>query len=139
MLKIFELIETRARRGEQYRVAAAGAGISLFDRHIDGPATNQRDRAAQLRLDLSCRRADQQRRVRLRLEGLREQGVIAVLVLAAENDPQAAGKSMDRLQRRVDVGRLRVVVPRDSAEVAHEFEPMLDAGKRHDSGSDLLV
>ena len=93
----------------------------------------------QLRFDLFRGRADQQRRVRFLLQRRGQRRVIAVLILAAEDDPQSARKRGDRLQRRVDIGRFRIVVPGDAVQLAHEFQPMLDARESHHRRANLRV
>ena len=54
------------------------------------------------------------RRAPFSRSGLGQRRIVAVLVLAAENHPQAAGKRGDRLQRRIHVGGFRIVVPGDA-------------------------
>src|SRR6185437_13725527 len=62
----------------------------------------------------------------------------AVLVLAAEDDPQSAWKRVEGLQGRVDIRGLRIVVVADAVYFADEFQPMLHRAERANSGRDLL-
>ncbi len=57
--------------------------------------------------------------------GSRSTRVVAVLVLAAQDDPQPAGKRVDGLQRRVHIGGFGIVVLSDAVDLAHEFQAML--------------
>jgi hypothetical protein len=58
-----------------------------------------------------------------------ERAVIAVLVLATQNHPQAAGKRVDRFESRIDIGGLGVVIPIDASPTSDELEPVLDSGE----------
>ena len=58
-----------------------------------------------------------------------ERREITILVLAAQNDEQAAGKGLDGLGGGVHVGGLGVVEEADAGDFRDKLEAVLDAGK----------
>ena len=58
-----------------------------------------------------------------------QRGEVAALVVAAEQQDDAAGEAVDRFLDRADVGRLRVVVPAHAAALAHEREAVRQAAR----------
>src|SRR5579862_5723770 len=101
MFEIFELIEAGAGWSQQDGIAGGGARSGLRHRARERFAANHRDRAVQLRLYLAGCRSDQQDRVRLLRQRLRQRRIVAALVLASEDDPDAARERGDRLERGV--------------------------------------
>ena len=97
MFVIFKLIETGAGRREQHGVARPGA----FERQRHGALQSagalERHRAAELRVDLLRGRADQQNQAGALAQQRNQRSVVAALILAAQNDEQAAGKSFQGL------------------------------------------
>ncbi len=57
---------------------------------------------------------------------MRELGIVGILVLAAENEVDAAGESFNGLGRGVHVGGLRIVVEFHAVERGHVLQPVLD-------------
>ncbi len=89
----------------------------------------ERNSVAQLRGDLAGCRAHEQNQARPRAERRGERREIAALVLAAQNHQQVPRKSVDGLERGIDVRRFRIVVEGDAGNLRDEFQPVLDAGK----------
>src|ERR1700728_3271316 len=139
MLVIFELIETRAGRREQHGIAADRPRARFLTGSVESAAGDHANLAAQLRADLFSRRSNEQRGVRFFLQRRGQRRVVAVLVLASENDPEGAWKRRDSFQSRVDIGCFRIVVPGDAVALADEFQAMFDPGEGHDRGANLRV
>src|SRR5262249_40037234 len=51
---------------------------------------------------------------------------VTALILSSKNDDQPPIECLERLDRRINVGRLRIVVERDAICLPREFDPMLD-------------
>ena len=89
--------------------------------------------------DLARRGADQQGGVRLGGQRRAQHRVVQALVLAAEDHPQAAVECVERLERGIDAGGLRIVVEIDAAHLAHELQAMLHGVERADGRGDRRV
>src|SRR5258708_4575793 len=110
MFEVLELIETCAGRSEQYDFTGFRLARGMLHGGFESPALNQRQTRAQWSGNLFRRRAEQQNAPSLLFQTIVKQSVIAVLVLAAQNDPQTAGKRVERLDGGIDIRRLRIVV-----------------------------
>src|SRR6476469_2398624 len=91
-LIILKLVETGAGGGEQYGIARSRMLVRIGHRALDRVAIGQDDGASERFSDQRRGHADKQDAFRALSEGRSQQGVIAVFVLAPQNDPQTAGK-----------------------------------------------
>ena len=72
--------------------------------------------------------------------GLDQRGEVGALVVAAEQDDRTRlGKRRDRLERRVDVGRLGIVVAGGAADGAARLDAVLKRRERAQTACDRLV
>src|SRR5215510_7742544 len=120
-----ELIETRAGWSQQDRVAGTAMLESVGDRRIQRPDIHQGYGPFQRRFDLAGCRPDQQCGMRLLSQRVAQRRVIQTLVLPAKDHPETAGERVERLQRGIHAGSLRIVVEIDSMERADKFQAML--------------
>src|ERR1051325_4851051 len=133
MLVIFELIEAGASRREQNDIAGLRGPRSNFDGALDRSRAFDGDASLNLLFDFFGRGTDEQCKDRLLAKRGLQNRVVAALVFPAENNKNAAGKSVERLERRVDVGRFRIVVIADAVVLRYTLEPMFDTSERADS------
>src|SRR5947209_8639362 len=110
LLIALELIEARARRRKQDRIARARAGPGFGYRAVERLRFYQPRRTRELRFDFFGRSPDQQRGAGLLLKPVPEERVIAALVLTAEDDPEIARERIQRLDGGVHAGRFRIIV-----------------------------
>src|SRR5574340_760236 len=125
MLVTAELVETGAGGRQQYGVAGAAMLVAVLHGGFKGPGAHDGDGALDLAGDLPGCGADQQRGPRFFGERPTEDRVVAALVLAAEDDPEAAGKGVQRLEGGVHVGGFGIVVEVDAAHAADKLQAVL--------------
>ena len=127
MLVILKLVEARAGRSQQNRVAGLRAlggdfhGARHRSRALDG------NDAAKLRFDLVRGAADQQHHARVPPQRIAQDRVIAAFVLAAQNHQQRCRESIERLERGVHVGGLGIVEIFHAGNCGDEFDAVLHA------------
>ena len=138
MLVVLKLVEAGARRREQHHVARLRLFLRPGDRPLHRSSSLYLHDTGELRLDLFRCRTNGDNRLHPRAQQRRQRAIVRVLVLAAENQPDAARKGLDRLRRRIDIGRLGVVEPAHAVNLAHELQAVLDGMKRCDSLADRL-
>src|SRR5690242_19271157 len=137
MLVILKLVEAGAGGSEQDDVAGLGGVSGGLDGAVQSAGAFDGDAAANLLLDLVRRSADQERQYGPLAQRLAQCGVVTALVFAAENDQDAAGKSIESFQSGVDIGGLGIVEETDAVELRDEFQAVLDALEGADSFSDI--
>jgi hypothetical protein len=133
VLEAGELIEAGTSGSQQDRVARPSRGVSSTQSAGEIATIVQGDGAGQGRLQVAadpgrgC--ANQQDRPGARPQQGSQRRVIAALVFATEDDPEAAGEGLERLDRRIDIGGLRVVEVVHTADATDEFKPVFDPGE----------
>ncbi len=85
------------------------------------------DHATQLRLNFVGGGADQQHHARVLPQGFAKDGVVAPFILAAQNHQQVSRKSVQRLDRGVNVGSLGIIEIFHAGNFGHKLDAMLDA------------
>ena len=81
------------------------------------------------------RLANRHDRLRPALQRLAQQPQVAALEAAADDRHQSAIEALDRSQRRLDVGRLRVVHEPHAVDLGDELHRVLEAAERLDRGA----
>ena len=138
MLEIVELVEAGAGRGEQDDVAGLGQGSGAGHGVGQGLDLFERKAVVELRGDLFAGGADQEHVPGARAQRLAQRAEVAALVLAAQDDDEVTGESINGLEGRVDVGGLGVVVVGDAADLGDEFQPVLDSLEAGHGGADFF-
>src|SRR5215470_16358695 len=138
MFVILELIEAGTSGGHEDDVARLRRLRCGFDSVFERAGLLQRNTAFDLLFDLLGRGADQQREDDLCPQEIAQQRVVAVLILSAEDDQDAAREGLKGFQRRIHIGSFGVVVITHSADFRHKLDAMFDACKGLDSRLDLL-
>src|ERR1019366_7517396 len=120
-----ELIEAGARGSQEHNVSRdcrfAGAAHCVVYR-----AGTDYLRSFYLGLNLLRGRADGVHPLDPLLQHGIEDGIVAALVLAAEDEVNSSGKRFQRLDGRIDVGGLGIVVILNAAHRGYVFQAMLD-------------
>src|SRR5260370_20995117 len=124
---VLELVEAGAGRGQKQSVAGACLVRGDFHGALNRPSALDGYAASNLFFNFVGCGADQQSENGLFTQRPLQQGVMAAFVLPAQNDQDSAGKSIQRLQGGINVGRLRIVVITDVADLRDDLEAMLDA------------
>ena len=130
MFVILKLVKTCASWREENDVAALCGVRRNFYSALQRPRALDSDAVRDLVLDFLGSGTDEKGKNRFFAKRLLQHGVVAAFVLSAENDEDASGKCVKRLERGVDVGRLRVVVIEDAAQFGNKFETVFDARER---------
>ena len=125
MLVAFELIKAGAGRSQQDNVAGFGRGIRLPDGILQGLGVHHIG-GFNLRFNLRRGRADRVDALHSLAQQVVQYRVVAALVLAAENQVEVCRERFQRLDGRVHVGGLGVVVVVDAADGRHKFQAMFD-------------
>src|SRR5581483_2694008 len=126
VLVVFELVEAGAGGGEEDDVAGSGRFGSLFDCHLEGTGTQDVGGARDLRFDFFGGGADGVHALGALAEQRREHGVVAALVLAAEDHVQIGGERFQGFDGGVNVGGLGVVVVIHAGDGGDVLQPVLD-------------
>src|SRR5581483_321349 len=131
VLEVPELVEARRRRREQDDVTRLRDLRRMRDRSsqvsVAGvPATGCIERGGEL---FACG-ADEVDRADVLGEVGRERGEVLALERAAEDEVQRRVVRGDAATSGGGVRRLRIVDIADAAQLAHELEPVRDAGER---------
>src|SRR5580658_1906975 len=138
MFVALELIEAGAGRSKKDNVARrsrfAGASDSVFERFrmIDFSSTPN------LRLDLGRRGSDGVHALHALPQQLIEHAVVAALIPAAENEVNIRRERFQRLDRRIHIRGLGVIVVINASDPPHELQPVLDGFESPNSMPDLF-
>src|ERR1035437_787095 len=131
-----KLIEAGTGRSQQHYIGLTGRFTRALDCGLQRPDACDLG-SLRLRLDLSGSRADGVHALHSLLEQRIQHTVVAALVLAAKNQVNAPGKRLQRLDGRVNVGGLRIVVILDATDRSNVLQTMLDRLERGDRAPDL--
>ena len=107
-----------------------------FNGALDCPCALNGHAPGNLVFDFFRCRADQQRKDSFLAQRFLQYGVIAAFVFPTQHDQDSSGKRVQRLQRGIDVGRLRIVVIAHAADFRDKLEAMLDSRERAHSFRD---
>src|SRR6202521_1321548 len=127
---VLKLIEAGACRGEEHHVAGPRCMRSNFHGALDRSGALDGHAAGDLFFNFFRSRADEQRKNSLLTQRSLQHGVIAAFVFPAQNDQNLSGKSIQGLQRGIDIRCLRIVVIAHASDLRNEFQTMLDARER---------
>src|SRR5258708_3311762 len=136
LLVVLELVEAGAGRGQEHQIAGPRRVRGNFHGALNRPSALDGHAASNLLFNFFGCRADQQGENGLFTQRPLQQRVIAAFVFPAKNDQDSPGKSIQGLQRGIDVGRFRIVVMPHAADFRDELEAMLDACERAHSFCD---
>ena len=125
MLVTLKLVEARAGGSQQDRVAGLRAFGGDFHGARHGARPLHGNDAAELRFDLVRGAADQQHHARVPPQRVAQNGVVAALVLAAENHQHISGEGVQRLERGVHVGGFGIVEIFHAGNRGDELNPVL--------------
>src|SRR5262245_1310222 len=114
MFVVLKLIEAGAGGREQDDVAGMRRARCEFDGTFERAGGLDGDAAGDLAFDLFCSSADEKSENGFFAEQRLQGSVVAAFILATENDENAVGKSVEGLERGVDVGGFRIVVVADA-------------------------
>src|SRR5262249_21257622 len=126
VLVVLKLIEAGTSRRQQDDITGASDLRGALDSPLERLSLVDGDATCDLRLDFRCGRSDQQRKDAFFAQKRLKRRVVAALISAPENDENAAGESIQRFQRGVDIRGLGVVVIAHASDLADKFETMLD-------------
>src|ERR1039457_2526650 len=119
-----KLIEAGAGWSQQHYIARTGRFTGPLDRGLQRPDTCDLS-SLRLRLDLSGSRANGIDALHSLVEQRIQHTVVAALVLAAQNEMDAAGERLQRLDGRVNIGGFGIVVILDATDRGHILQAML--------------
>src|SRR5437588_164487 len=125
MLIVLELVKAGASGSQKHHLAGRSQGRSALHRGIEGFGMNDFSRALDLGFDLGRRSTDCVHPFDASPEKVVEDGVVAALILAAENDMDVGGKRFQSLDGCIHIGGLRVVVVVDAANAGDILQPVL--------------
>ena len=138
MFKVSELIETCAGRRQQNRLAAPRVLARPFHGVLQVTGGNDVRRSFERRCDAVRRRADRQHGPDAGRNEIAHPLELPRLVLAAEDQNHAPlWKSLQRLQRGVYIGSLRIVHPIHTIDVAHHDHSMRKTFERAEGDLDV--
>src|ERR1017187_5858503 len=119
-----KLIEAGAGWSQQHNIARTGRFASPLDRGLQRPGACDLS-SLRLRLDFCGGCANGIDPLHSLLEQRIQHTVVAALVLAAKNEVDAAGKRLQRLDGRVNIGGFGIVVILDATDRSPELQAML--------------
>ncbi len=128
LLVILKLVETGAGRGQKHDVARFGslrAAISTARSRV--PARSIATLPVICDSIFSAAAPIRRARIAFSRRGFLQDRVVAAFVFAAQNNQDAAGKSIECFQCRVHIGGLGIVEVAHAANLGYKFQPMLHA------------
>src|ERR1700728_3799683 len=137
LLIILELIEARASWSQQHYITRLGYGIGLAQSVFQSFGVYDLD-IFNLRLNLPRRRADRISPLHPLPQQVVEHTVVTTFILAAKNEVDVRRKRLQRLNRRIHVRGLRIVVIVHAADRRHKLQPVLNRLKIAHRLPDLL-
>src|SRR5438067_10587172 len=125
MLVVLKLIEARTGRSQQHDVSRLGEAAGTIHRILEGLAGQYFDGGLYMRADLFGRSAYGVDALHPFPQQMVHQRVVAVLVLAAEDEVNVAGKRLDGFDGGIDIGGLRIVVVLNSGNRSDVLKSMV--------------
>src|SRR5437899_1490007 len=128
-----ELVEARARRRQQHRIA----GLRQADRARDrggerSDAFDGRARPGKRALDHRRIASDEKHRTAMRIDGSAQRREVLPLAIAARDEHHASAEARERDARRCDRRALRIIDEQYAANFGDALHPMRQALERGD-------
>src|SRR6266404_6232538 len=122
---------------EEHNIARPRRLRSNLYRALDRSRALDRHASGDLLFNFLRGRADQKRKNRLFAQRFLQRGVIAAFIFASEHDQDSPGERIQRLDSRIHVRGLRIVVVAHPANLRNELQTMLHACERMHAAGDL--
>jgi len=135
MLIAGELIEAGTGRRQQHNVAFGRQIRGLANGRLQRLGAGNRDRCADLRFDLCRSCTDCVHTFYALCDQQLQFAVVAALVLAAEDEVNVGWERFQRLDRRINIGSLGIVVVLHPAQRGNVFKAVLDGSEILDGTS----